>query len=307
MAAICSGDGGLIGGGAALGKDFRNAGMGFQAFGGERRAEDERPRSGMTRCGAVVDQRVVLLFFQEVGNIGHADFEFEGGGDAVEGFDALAREVLAMLMEIDETGCDDETFYGDCSLGWSGSAEIRAILPLRMPTLRMASRLVSGSMTRPPSRTRSYCWAKARVERIRKESVRRVRMGWDSVVEEMLSPQRHREELLTTKDAKVSRRARRRTGTTKEHEGARRKGLKRSRFAPQCGANLAMCLPLVSRRLGRRRSSGMMLRPMNREYHKGYSQELHREMELWCSGMRGRPYWFFRLPWESSLSMKTAG
>ena len=72
----------------------------------------------MTRCGAVVDQGVVLLCFQEVGNIGRADFEFEGGSDAVEGFDALAPEVLAMLVEIDEAGCDDETFYGDCSLSW---------------------------------------------------------------------------------------------------------------------------------------------------------------------------------------------
>src|SRR5208282_1583951 len=35
--------------------------------------------------------------------------------------------------------------------------------PSRMPTLRTASMPVSGSMTRPPSSTRSYCGADARV------------------------------------------------------------------------------------------------------------------------------------------------
>src|SRR6202044_2286501 len=41
----------------------------------------------------------------------------------------------------------------------SASDEMRTIFPSRMPTLRTASRPVSGSMTRPPSSTRSYCCA----------------------------------------------------------------------------------------------------------------------------------------------------
>src|SRR5438876_1233308 len=39
----------------------------------------------------------------------------------------------------------------------SGSTVTAAIRPSRMPTLRLASRAVSGSSTRPPMRTRSYC------------------------------------------------------------------------------------------------------------------------------------------------------
>src|SRR5262245_18981625 len=42
------------------------------------------------------------------------------------------------------------------------SDEIAAIRPLVMPMLRTASRLVSGSTTRPPSMTTSYVWAEAR-------------------------------------------------------------------------------------------------------------------------------------------------
>ena len=41
----------------------------------------------------------------------------------------------------------------------SASGEMRIIFPSRMPTLRTASTPVSGSMTRPPSSTRSYCCA----------------------------------------------------------------------------------------------------------------------------------------------------
>src|SRR5271168_2843110 len=64
---------------------------------------------------------------------------------------------------------------------------MRTILPLRMPTLRTASRPVSGSMTRPPSRTRSYCWAATIVveqkrkkrERIRRRIIPRTRLAQD--------------------------------------------------------------------------------------------------------------------------------
>ena len=40
-------------------------------------------------------------------------------------------------------------------------------------------------------------------------------------------------------------------------------------------------------------SSGKILRPMNREYHKGYSQELHREMEMLIFGYSGTPVLVF--------------
>src|SRR5712671_5678022 len=43
----------------------------------------------------------------------------------------------------------------------SASVEMRTIFPSRTPTFRTASNPVSGSTTRPPSSTRSYCWAAA--------------------------------------------------------------------------------------------------------------------------------------------------
>src|ERR1700728_81248 len=59
----------------------------------------------------------------------------------------------------------------------SGVAEMRAILPSRMPMLRTASNAVSGSMTRPPSITRSYCCAATKVESRRRPRKRiRLRM-----------------------------------------------------------------------------------------------------------------------------------
>ena len=45
---------------------------------------------------------------QKLGDVRRADFHFQRGGYAVEGFDALAGEILAVLVEIDEAGCDDK-------------------------------------------------------------------------------------------------------------------------------------------------------------------------------------------------------
>jgi hypothetical protein len=57
---------------------------------------------------AVVDQRIPLLGIQKLGDVGRADLHFQRGGYAVEGLDALAGEILAVLMQVDEAGCDDE-------------------------------------------------------------------------------------------------------------------------------------------------------------------------------------------------------
>ena len=43
-----------------------------------------------------------------MGDVGGADFHFQSGGHAVEGFDALAGGILAVLVQVDETGSNDE-------------------------------------------------------------------------------------------------------------------------------------------------------------------------------------------------------
>src|SRR5882762_10127355 len=62
----------------------------------------------MTGRRAIVDQRVTFLVFQEPGDIGHADFHFQGRGYSVQRLDALAFYVLAVLVQIDESGSDDQ-------------------------------------------------------------------------------------------------------------------------------------------------------------------------------------------------------
>src|SRR5271169_131696 len=93
------GGGGLVGRWAALGQDFA---------GGKRGSEYQGSRRGVAGGGAVVNQRVAFLGFQELGYVGHADFQFERGGDTVKRLDALAGEVLAVLMQIDESGSDHQ-------------------------------------------------------------------------------------------------------------------------------------------------------------------------------------------------------
>src|ERR1700689_1845528 len=55
-----------------------------------------------------MDEGVSLLGIEKLFDVGCADFHFERGSDAVEGFDALAGDVLPMLMQVDETGGDDQ-------------------------------------------------------------------------------------------------------------------------------------------------------------------------------------------------------
>ena len=102
---------------------------------------------------------MAVLGFEELGDIGGANFHFQSGSYAVEGFDALAGEPLTVLVQVNEAGGHHEAGDVDRTAPAQRAAEMRAILPSRMPTLRTASREVSGSMTRPPSSTRSYCWA----------------------------------------------------------------------------------------------------------------------------------------------------
>ena len=93
------GSSGLFGGRPALGQDGSRL---------ARRAEDQRSRGDVAGGGAVVDERVSLLGIEKLFDVGSADFHFERGGDAVEGFDALAGEILAVLVQVDEAGSDDE-------------------------------------------------------------------------------------------------------------------------------------------------------------------------------------------------------
>jgi hypothetical protein len=110
-------------------------------------------------CGAIVDERVAFLVGKELSDVRCANFHFKRSGDAIKGFDALAGKFLAVLVQVDKARGDDEAGGIDDAASAGGVAEMRAIFPSRMPTLRTASRPVSGSMTRPPSRMMSYCWA----------------------------------------------------------------------------------------------------------------------------------------------------
>jgi hypothetical protein len=92
----------------ALGKNLGDAGAGINCSRVQGRAEDQGSRRRMAGGGAVVNERVPFLHREKLRNVGRADFHFQRGGYAVEGFDALAGEVLAVLMEIDEAGCDDQ-------------------------------------------------------------------------------------------------------------------------------------------------------------------------------------------------------
>src|ERR1700691_1269700 len=62
----------------------------------------------MTGGGAVVNEKASVFRFQELSDIWRADFEFERRGNAVERFHALALHLLAVLMQIDESGSDHQ-------------------------------------------------------------------------------------------------------------------------------------------------------------------------------------------------------
>jgi hypothetical protein len=99
----------LVGCSAALWQNFRNARMRPDIPRVQRRTEDQRPRCHMARGGAVVNERLPFFEFKELGDIRDADLHFKSCGHAVERFDSLAREFLAMLMQIDESGSDNQS------------------------------------------------------------------------------------------------------------------------------------------------------------------------------------------------------
>jgi hypothetical protein len=83
----------LIGGGTALGQDVS---------GRQRISEYQSPRSHMACRSAVMNQRVAFFAFQKLRDIRCADFQFQRHGHAVKRFNALALQVLRVLMQIDE-------------------------------------------------------------------------------------------------------------------------------------------------------------------------------------------------------------
>ena len=56
---------------------------------------------------------MALLGSQESGNIRIADFQLQRGGHAVEGFNALAFQVLAVLVQIDKPWSNDQATSRD--------------------------------------------------------------------------------------------------------------------------------------------------------------------------------------------------
>ena len=88
-------------------------GFGDQAAFGQWRTENLGAGGGVAGGGAVINERVSLLGGEEGSDIRLADFEFERGGHAVESLQALTLKILAVLMEIDEPGSDDEAACGD--------------------------------------------------------------------------------------------------------------------------------------------------------------------------------------------------
>jgi hypothetical protein len=99
IASICSDVAGWSVAGPLLDRNFA---------GGQRRSEYQSARRSVAGGGAVVNQRVAFFGFQELGDVGHADFQFERGSDAVERLDALAGEFLAVLVQIDKAGSDNQ-------------------------------------------------------------------------------------------------------------------------------------------------------------------------------------------------------
>jgi len=88
-------------------------------------------------------------------DVGGPHFELERRGHAVGRLVAVGLVALAVLVKIDETGCDDETAGVERLTALDRALAIAAIFPPLMPTLRTASSPDSGSTTRPFRMTRS--------------------------------------------------------------------------------------------------------------------------------------------------------
>ena len=143
--------------------------------------------SGVSECASagsdvacsrsVVNEGMSVFGLQEDRNIGYADLHFERSRYPVEGLHALAGEILAVLMQVDEAGCDYEAGSINVSAAGQSICGNPRKLSILDSTLRTASRPVSGSMTRPCWRTMSYCCAFARMLRAKNRRGRNVRIG----------------------------------------------------------------------------------------------------------------------------------
>jgi len=67
----------------------------------------------MARRCSIVDEGVSLLRLEEGGYVGLADFHLKRCGYAVQGFDPLTFEVLAVLMQINEPWSNDQAWGGN--------------------------------------------------------------------------------------------------------------------------------------------------------------------------------------------------
>ena len=56
-----------------------------------------------------MNEGVTFFGFQKLSDVGRADFQFERRGYAVERFDALALELLAVLVQVNESGSDHQS------------------------------------------------------------------------------------------------------------------------------------------------------------------------------------------------------
>jgi len=75
---------------------------------------------------AVVDQGFVFAGGVPVVDIVGADFELERGGDAVVGLKLIIARRLAVFVEIDEAGGDDQAFGVERGFGFQGRRGQRA-------------------------------------------------------------------------------------------------------------------------------------------------------------------------------------
>jgi hypothetical protein len=119
---------------------------------------DAHTHGDVTDGCAVVDEGLRMALIIPGIHIGYAHFHFERGGDAVHGFRAVILGILAMLVEIDEAGRDDQSGGVDGGAAVErGGGDGLDLCRRRCLDGEWRRVPVSGSMTRPLRMTRSYC------------------------------------------------------------------------------------------------------------------------------------------------------
>ncbi len=99
----------LVGRRATLWQDSSNARVRTDNPWVKRCTEHERSCRHMACGSSVVNERLPFFELEELSHVGYADLHFKRGGYSVESLHALAGEFLAMLMQIDESGSDDQS------------------------------------------------------------------------------------------------------------------------------------------------------------------------------------------------------